>query len=142
MGRKTHRVSSSLQPSSANCCKHWCQQLPARLLLSHSPATGVGNAITDSLERHTAKQLPCLAICCPFAGLCHLDLSSLTLIQLSATLKSFLKYLSCAPPCSKPLEQVQGSWEMNCCPRSQGCHVQMEPLREEPSALGRVSLKH
>lgn len=39
--------------------------------------------------RHTAEQLPCLAICCPFAGLCHLDLSSLTLIQLSATLKSF-----------------------------------------------------
>lgn len=66
------------------------------------------------LQRDTLpKQLHCLAIYCPFAALCHFYLPSLIWIQLSATLKYFLKYLPCAPSCSKPPKQVQGSWEMN-----------------------------
>lgn len=102
-----HTISSS-QP--AFLCKLLQALLPtAPCLLAPvtQPGHGSGKCHQGFFRDTQPKQLHCLAICCPFAGLCHLDLSSLTLIQLSATLKSFLKYLPCAPSCSKPLEQVQ-----------------------------------
>lgn len=118
------------QPHSVNCCKHWCQQLPACLLLSLLVLRG--GKCHQGLFRETccSVQLSCL----PMHALCdvhYLSLSSLTLKQPSTALKPFFITFAPRPSCCEPPEPLQGFWT-TCCPCPRAATLQGKLLGRSP----------